>query len=189
MQQALPSKMTPALIAGASFGLASGIPIVGMGNCICCAWAIGGGVLGAFLWLKNASPSASPPYGDGIVLGLLTGAIGAVVSSIVGLPFALLGAASGFGDLSQIQDMMGDEEIPPALANFLESMGSAGIGIGSVLIGLVFSLILYPIFCSVGALIGTSLFHKKGATPSQQTPYVPPAAPPSPPAPPAPPTT
>ena len=160
-----PSKMTPALIAGASFGVASGIPIVNWANCACCALAIGGGLFAAFLWQRNASPSAQPPYGDSVLLGLLTGAIGAVVASIVGLPFTLLGSAmGGLGGLGQMEDVLGDQDLPPFLENAMEALAGGGIGIVSILIGLGFSLVLYPIFAMIGALIGTSLFHKKETT-------------------------
>jgi hypothetical protein len=181
MEQPLPNKMTPALIAGASFGFASGIPIVGCANMACCALAIGGGLFASFLWLRNATPSSQPPYGDSVVLGLLTGAVGAVVSAMVSLPFTLMGAAGGFGSFSQIQDMMGDQDLPPEVANALESLGGVGIGIGSIVLGLIFALILYPIFAMIGALIGTALFHKK-STPAYSPPPTQPAPPPPPPA-------
>ena len=173
-----PSKMTPALIGGASLGVASGIPFINLANCACCAWVIGGGVLAAYLWQKNAAPSPAPPYGDGILLGLLTGVVGIVVSSIVSLPFTLMGAAAGgFGSLEQIEEAFGDQQIPPALQQAFEAMGGAGIGIGSVLIGLIFGLVIYPIFAAIGATIGTALFHKKAAPPTMSAPIAPPAPP------------
>ncbi len=163
MKQPLPSKMMPALVAGAAFGVASGIPIVNLANCACCALAIGGGLGAAFLWLRNAPAVAEPPYGDGLLLGLITGVIGALTATIVGIPFSLMGSAMGFGGVEQMREMMGDQDIPPALENILGAMGGTGFGIGAAIVSLLLSLVLFSIFAAVGGLIGTALFHKKAA--------------------------
>ena len=163
MNNTLPKKMTPALLAGAGFGFVSGIPIIGAANCACCAWAILGGFGASFFWLRNAGPVTQPPYGDGFLLGALTGAIGAVVATLVGLPFQLLSGAAGFGGLDQIEEALGDQELPPFVSQILEQVGGAGFTAMSALIGLVFSLILFSIFAGIGALIGTAIFHKKAA--------------------------
>ena len=164
MNQALPSKLTPALIAGLGFGFASGIPIVNLANCACCALAVGGGVGASFLWLRNAGPATQTPYGDGLLLGLLTGVVGAVVATIVSIPFQLMGANEAFGGFEQMQEMMGDQEIPPMVQNLLESIGTGGFTLVGMLIGAVVAIIVYPIFAAIGALIGTALFHKKATS-------------------------
>ena len=164
MNQALPSKLTPALIAGVGFGFASGIPIVNLANCACCALAVGGGLGAAFLWLRNAGPVPQPPYGDGMLLGLLTGVVGAVVATIVSIPFQFMGASEAFGGFEQMQEMMGDQDIPPAVQNLMESIGSGGFTMVGMLIGAVVAVVVYPIFAALGALIGTALFHKKATT-------------------------
>ncbi len=40
---------TPALLGGLFIGMLSALPIVSVGNCCCCLWMIGGGVLAAYL--------------------------------------------------------------------------------------------------------------------------------------------
>jgi hypothetical protein len=52
-----------------------------MGNCLCCAWVILGGMLATYL-LQQAQPG--PVEGvDGAVVGLLAGLVGAIVASLV----------------------------------------------------------------------------------------------------------
>lgn len=149
----------PALISGAVFGTASAVPFIGCLNIFCCALAIGGGLLGTFLYFREAGGEPQP-FGSGAIVGLLTGVIGAVFSTIISVPFRLLGAASM--DFGQIEEMIGDRvDIPPELQDLLASGGAAGLTITTMIIGFFFSLVLYALFAMVGGLIGAALFGKR----------------------------
>ncbi len=164
MNGASPSKLQPALIGGVALGVASAIPFLNCLNCACCALAIGGGFLASALYFKDAVPAPQPPYGDGAVLGAMAGVIGAFTASIVSIPFQLLSSSLGFQpDISQIEEALGDQEIPPIVQQFMEAMFSGGFAIGAILIGLVFNLVLFTIFAMIGAIIGVAVFNKKGA--------------------------
>src|SRR5260370_14822295 len=78
-------KMKPALIGGLLAGVLSVIPFVGVCACL---WAIGGGVLAGYLFIKD---SASPvSLGNGAVTGLLAGVVAGVLRLIIGIPIALV---------------------------------------------------------------------------------------------------
>src|SRR5690349_1281991 len=77
------NKLKPALLGGLIVGLLSSIPFV---NYCCCIWAIGGGGLAAYLYMKSSPMPIST--GDGAVLGALAGVIGAVLYLVVGVPIA-----------------------------------------------------------------------------------------------------
>ena len=81
-------KLKPALLGGVVVGLLSAIPFV---NYCCCIWAVGGGVLACFLYIKSSPVPVRP--GDGAVVGALAGLVGAVIYLIIGLPIALLYSA------------------------------------------------------------------------------------------------
>ncbi|HVS13361.1 MAG TPA: hypothetical protein VMV46_05540 [Thermoanaerobaculia bacterium] len=152
------SLLKPALIGGGVLGVLSGIPIVSLGNCACCAWVVGGGVLAAYLYSQQIGPQPQPPYGPAAALGALTGAIGAVVSSLVALPFSLIGLGGGLAGMQQaLRDIEG---LPPELQNALASVGAAGVGIGMLVIGFLFSLVVYAVFATIGSLIGITIFKK-----------------------------
>lgn len=170
-------KLKPALIGGVALGAASGIPIINLGNCICCAWVIGGGVLATFLYLREAAPSAQPPYGDAALVGVLTGLIGAVVSSILGALFNMMvSSADPFGQLATVME---GQDVPPEVQEMLASLGSGGGGCISFVISLVVLCVIYPVFAVVGSLIATAAFHRN----TPQAPSYPPpgSAPPPPP--------
>lgn len=157
-------KLKPALIGGVGLGVASAIPIVNFVNCACCAWVIAGGVVAAYFYNQQPGPKATPPWGDAVLLGLLTGAIGAAAGTIVGIPFMFLNFGSSMANLDQLEGMMGDQEIPPVLQNLIESTASGGFSCLAVVIGFFFSLVIYSIFATVGSLIGTAIFQPKNQT-------------------------
>lgn len=162
-----PSKTQPALIGGIALGVASAIPPLSCLNACCCALVIGGGVLAAFLWLKDQPAMAEAPYGDGAVLGLMTGGIGAVVATVISIPVQLITTRMGWQpDMSQMEEAF--EEMPPEVAQiiqpFLEQTMSGGVTIAAILMGFLFNLVVYSIFALLGGIIGVAIFHKKGAT-------------------------
>jgi hypothetical protein len=83
------NKLKPALLGGLIVGLLSAIPFV---NYCCCIWAIGGGALAGFLYIKS-SPTPVPT-GDGAIVGALAGVVGGLLYLIIGLPIALLFGAA-----------------------------------------------------------------------------------------------
>ncbi len=167
MNSATPSKIKPAVIAGVVSGAAAAIPPVSCLNLCCCALIIGGGFLATFLYLKEAAPTVDPPYGDGAILGLLTGVIAAPVAMVVAIPINMAFSGLGFTpDTSQLQEMFDQTEIPPEIANLIEGfMSGGGLTIGAMLISLAVSLVAYSIFGTLGGIIGAAVLHKKQAPP------------------------
>ncbi len=150
MNQATRSKLKPALIGGIAEGVAGSIPILNLVNVACCILVVGGGVLAAYLYMKDAPPSARAPLGDGLKLGLLAGLIGAVVFALISIPMAVLIPWWPFGPPPL-------ENLPPEVASMLSSPVPLAIFFGLI------SLIIDPIFCGLGGLIGVAIFNKKPA--------------------------
>jgi hypothetical protein len=146
----------PALIGGAAFGAASGIPLLNCANLACCALAIGGGFLASYLYLKGTGPMAAPPYGPAAIVGLLTGVIGSVVAAIVALPFQMMGMAMG-GGFSQLQEALADQDVPAEAERLIAALASGGGFVISFLINLVF----FSVFAVVGALIGVAVLSRQ----------------------------
>lgn len=159
-------KLKPALIGGVALGFVSSIPIINCLNCACCALVLGGGYLAAFLYMKDAPPSVEPPYGDGALLGLLTGVFGAVTSTIVGIPFQLLSSQLGWNDMGQIQEAIEEAgiDLPPAAEQMIAQIGAGGMAVGAIVIGFFFNLVIYSIFAMLGAILGVATLHKKGSS-------------------------
>ncbi len=155
MNQATPNKLKPALIGGIAEGVASSIPFLNILNIPCCLLVVGGGVLAAYLYMKDALPSAQAPLGDGLKLGLLAGLIGAVVFALISIPMALL-----IPDLATWpfpSEAPENVDLPPEVVSMLSSPVPLAIFLGLI------SLIIDPIFCGLGGLIGVAIFNKKPA--------------------------
>lgn len=184
---AAPSKLQPALIGGVVLGVLSAVPLVNALNCFCCLWVIAGGLLATYLY-QNKSP-LPVQYGDGAVLGLLTGVFGAIVETIIGIPLQLLGLGLAAGAMQDaLQQLESNPDIPPEFVELVRSfMTEGGLAATGIAYGLLFHLVIFAIFATIGAIIGVAIFQKRAqgaATPPAAPPPTapPPSAPPSPPA-------
>ncbi|HJR07425.1 MAG TPA: hypothetical protein VJ842_09225 [Pyrinomonadaceae bacterium] len=142
-----------ALIGGVVAGVLSGLPVVG--GC-CFLWAIAGGFLAVFMYLKSVP--AQMMAADGAKLGVTTGIIGAVISTLLGLPFMLLGIGSA---AMQSAD--------------LERAGvSAGILAVGGFVGIILRALFVIGFAVLGGVIGAAVLGKKGPGPGGGMPPPPP---------------
>ena len=74
----------PALAGGMFLGLLSSLPFISVGNCICCAWVLGGG--SASNAASHETGPSSVTLGDGAFVGVLSGLFGAVVATFILVP-------------------------------------------------------------------------------------------------------
>ena len=133
------NKLKPAIIGGLVTGVLSVIPFV---SSCCCVWAILGGMLASFMYIKSSPVPAST--GDGAVLGILSGVFGGLIYLIIGLPIALL-----FG-----------------VAQMEEGFRRAGVevpltGVALAILGVFIVIIMLLIFSTIGGLIGVPIFEKR----------------------------
>lgn len=153
MNQAKRSILKPALIGGIAEGVAGSIPILNLVNCACGIMVIGGGFLAAYLYMKDAPPAAKAPLGAGLKLGLLTGLFGAVTFALIYIPLAMLVPDMAGTGMEALENV----DLPPKVVEALSSPVTLAIFFS------LLSLILDPIFCAIGSLIGVAIFNKKPA--------------------------
>src|SRR3954453_22474555 len=94
-------------------GVLSALPLVAAGNLCCCMWVVSGGAIAAYLLQQNQSTPIAP--GDGALVGLLAGLIGAFVQFAVAIPVGILIAPMERAMLQRVLDMAGS--IPPQLSD------------------------------------------------------------------------
>lgn len=158
------NKVKPAVIGGVVLGLLSAIPFVNLVNLCCCAWAILGGLLASYLYIKNSSTPATA--GDGAVIGGIAGAIGAVIYLIVGIPLGILAGAAMREVLVNLF-----ASIDPRQAELIRTqMAAQGQSISSTIIQGFIGALLLVVFAVVGGLIGIPLFEKRKAGPMPPPP-------------------
>lgn len=148
------NKLKPAIIGGVVLGLLSVIPFVNFVNICCCLWAILGGMLASYLYIKNSPVPASP--GDGAILGVLAGVVGAAIAIIIGIPISILmgGAMTAF--------FVGlIERIDPSQAEMMRRQIEAGQTVASAIINGVVLAVLLVIFSTLGGLLAVPIFEKR----------------------------
>jgi len=153
--------LQPALLGGVVIGVLSALPVVNLVNICCCGWVLFGGGLAAYLMQQQRPQPIS--VGDGALVGLMAGAIGAVVSTFVSIPINAIMMPFQAGMLDQALSNAGD--MPPEARAFLESLrGGTLAGVASVF-AFMLSLVVFSVFGLVGGLFG-AVFFKKQAPPS-----------------------
>ncbi len=153
------NKLKPALIAGVLIGVLSAIPFVNLANICCCLWAILGGMLATYLYVKNSPTPAGA--GDGAVLGVIAGALGAVLYLVIGVPIAI---ATG----PLMQNMLVDlvRNMDPQQAEMMRRQFEAqGTALAPLIIQSLIGAALLFVFAILGGLLGVPIFEKRKGTP------------------------
>jgi hypothetical protein len=148
------NKLKPAIIGGVVLGLLSIIPIVNLGNICCCLWAILGGVLATYLYVKASPVPASP--GDGAILGAMAGAVGGLMAIVLGIPISII--AGGITRAIFIRLMEG---FNPSQAEMMRIQMEAGVSILREIVNGIILAVCLVIFSTVGGLLGVPIFEKR----------------------------
>ena len=125
---------------------------------------IAGGVIAAYL-LQQSEP-APLTAGDGALVGLLAGIVGAFVYLVLSIPITIVLAPMERMVLERLAETAGT--MPPGFRDYVGGYVGGAIGIA---LGFVFMLFVGSIFSTLGGLLGVAIF---GRTPRAETP---PAAP------------
>lgn len=161
-----PSFVPSALAGGLLLGLFSGIPILNCLNCACCLAVIAGGVLSSYLYLRNY-PGNLPPvnYGDGAILGVLTGLFGTVFWAFIHVFFLFIKHLVGFSmaGVQTLRRLISNPDIPPevrqTLEEILEGYVSSDVMTPFYLIlSVMIMAVISVIFASIGSILGVALF-------------------------------
>jgi hypothetical protein len=156
-------KMKSAIIGGVVLGILSAIPFVNIVNACCCAWAILGGLLAGYLWIKKSPTPVS--VGDGATIGVIAGLVGAVIYFVIGVP---LGLAVGNTMMGLVSNILQSQD--PQQAEIFRRQLEAGQSIGQAIIGGLIGAILLTIFSTIGGLLSVPLFEKRKGGPAAPPP-------------------
>jgi len=164
-------KTTPAILGGIFIGITGALPVINALNCFCCALVIGGGIIAARSLVRNSPLRIS--NSDGAMVGLMAGAIGAAVKTVLEIPLQMLLFRFGADSMSQARDIIDSiEGIPPGVKEMVSGMMTGTLSVAAILIGFLFALVIYTIFATIGGMLGVKIFEKRppGMTPSSGMP-------------------
>jgi hypothetical protein len=152
-------------------GALSALPIVSAGNLCCCLWVVSGGMVAAYLLQQNQSDPIDP--GDGALVGLFAGIIGAFVYLVISIPVTILVAPIQRQLLDRLFQRLGN--VPPNFRDYADFANSPLAGTMVMLISFVVWLFINMIFSPLGGLLSAILFRKKAAPPLPPTTDLPPS--------------
>ncbi len=163
-----PAKLQPALLGGVAIGVLSALPVINLANC-CCAWILFGGALAAYLMQQNHPEPIM--IGDGAIVGLLAGVVGAFVWLIVSIPIGVAMAPFQSRD-GAAKCCATPRTCRPSCARCSSSSRARpAIGVG-LIFGFFVMLVVSTLFGMLGGLFGALMFRKT------QPPVIPPPIPP-----------
>ena len=166
-------KLQPALFGGLFIGVLSALPIINLGNCLCCMWVVGGGALAVYLMQQNYPFAVQAS--DGALVGLLAGFIGGALAGLLVIPLAL-----AFGPMEQriVQRALEqNQDMPPEVRSMVENMTRGSmLGIMAVL-GVIIRAICFGVIAMLGGLLGVAIFKKKDLPPPGTAEVLPPVTP------------
>jgi uncharacterized membrane protein len=166
-----PSKVRAALISGAVIGALSSVPGISLINCCCCAGVWLGGVLSLYLY-KQELTEGMPPLesSDALMLGLMAGVVGAFTATIVNVlilvTFGPVEAELVKSIVGKFLDRMAEQgSMTSDMVDTIKEQVEASIRdsgrLSNIFGGLFITLIVYPIFAILGALLGFAMFRPK----------------------------
>lgn len=172
-----PSKMRTALISGVAIGVVAAIPGLSLINCCCCAGVWLGGMLAIYLY-KQEFTQGMPPLesSDALMLGLMAGVVGAFVATLINVlihvVFGPVEAELVRSIAGKVLDRLSEQGSLPSdavesLKEQIEQSVKDSGRMSNIFGGLFITLIVYPIFTILGALLGYTWFRPK--TPPQTT--------------------
>jgi hypothetical protein len=143
----------PVLISGLIAGLLSSIPVVNFLNVICCLWILVGGVIAVYMLSSSAGRKIE--YGEGALIGLLSGLVAAVIYTVFKSILNIIGFNPEILMMQRLAHRFTQFE------QFKNFAVMPHFGAAFVLLTLLTSLLFYGAFGALGGVIGTALYGKK----------------------------
>jgi len=160
-----PNKILPIVTGTIIMTMIATIPIINLINVFCCAGIIVGGFAGVYTyWKQLQNTGIMLTAKDGGMIGILCGILSAIFVTGFGVLISLFSDINPMLDVMKAFDDMG-LQMPPEMIQYLEKFSDEfnqhGFSPTITIFSFIFNLLLYPLFGSIGALIGVSLLNKK----------------------------
>jgi len=154
--------LRPAIAGGLFCGALSAIPLLNVGNCLCCLWIQGGGGIAA--WLLNKQRPGRLKYGDGALAGVLTGLVGTIVSSIISIPIQMIQFSPA--NVARMQEQFNEllkllPDAPPEFAQTMAPFFTPGFSMSRLLMGVISFSIVGGLFAMIGGILMVALLKRQ----------------------------
>ena len=151
--------MKPAIAGGFLLGALSSLPLISLGNALCCLWIQGGG--GYAAWLLNKQRPGGLRLGDGALVGVLSGLVGTAVWAAVSIPVqALFFTPEAAAEMRQFMEQLSGS-LPPDFAASMAPYLEPGFNLSRLLLGVITFSILGGLFSMIGGILTVGMLNQK----------------------------
>lgn len=151
--------LQPALAGGMFLGMLSALPLINLGNCLCCMWVLAGGGIGAIL-LSRQRPSGLT-FGDGAFVGVLSGVFGSVVATAVHIPVQIISSRLFESQPQEMEQLFQQLGIEGPVRDGMLQMMSGEVTIATVLIIFLSYLLMSSLFAMIGGILTVAIMNKR----------------------------
>ncbi len=160
-----PNRILPIIFGTLTMTLIAIIPILNLVNVVCCAGILAGGFIGVYTYWKQLHNSGIPlTTKDGGMIGILCGILSAIFVTGFGVIISLFSHTNPMLEIMNAIDDTGFQ-MPPEMSQYLEKFSNEfnehGFSPTITIFSFISNLILYPLFGSIGAILGVSILNKK----------------------------
>ena len=153
----------PALAGGMFLGVLSSVPFISAGNCLCCAWVVGGGALATLLLTKQRPTGVA--LGDGAFVGVLSGLFGSVVATLISIPVRILSARFFASQQQAMEDALRQIGLEGPMRDLALRMASPEISATTLLFTFFMNLLVYSLFAMIGGILTVAILEKRRQAP------------------------
>ena len=152
----------PSVIGGIVLGILSSLPLINLGNCMCCMWVLGGGALASYLMIRQSPDGpSSVTYGDGAFVGVMSGVVGAIIATAFSLPFRLLASDALRTQQEAFKEMMNAyPTLEGPMRELLLRLVSPEISFVMLMTTLFVNLLVFSLFAMIGGILMVSILKK-----------------------------
>ena len=159
-----PNKLKAVFISALVMTLLSITPILSLINLFCCAGVIIGGFAGAYFYNNDLKKvNGFIEYKDGVMIGILSGIVTAVIYTGVLLLYQLYSETNLFIEMTTELEKLGVQLSPEfykGMDYFNDEINQYGFSPTLTIVSLFIYMIIYPLFGAIGGLLAVSLFKR-----------------------------
>ncbi|MBK8550040.1 MAG: hypothetical protein IPL53_02860 [Ignavibacteria bacterium] len=160
-----PNRIIPIIYGTSIMTLIAVFPLLNFINVFCCAGIMAGGFAGVYTyWKQLQNTGLALTTKDGGMIGILCGILSAIFVTGFGLILSLFSETNPMLDIMKTFDEIGIQT-PPEMSEYMDKFSNEynehGFSPTITIISFVSNIILYPLFGSVGAILGVTYLNKK----------------------------
>lgn len=159
------NKIQPIIFGAGVMTLLSVFPVLSLINLFCCAGIILGGFVGVYTYWKQLQNTGQLLTSkDGGMIGILCGILSAVFVTGIGLLVSLFSESNPMLEIMKTFDELG-YQLPPEASHYIDRFNNEfnehGFSPTITIFSFISNLILYPLFGTLGAILGVNILNKK----------------------------